>query len=172
MAMETVALLDDGDRSSLTPDISAHELYNTRLVRVDLPPRSRQDPFQRRIHKLLRWIRFKRLLSLESNNVENGSRFAHSSLKTHQNTVEVAEFTGRILFALFATSFLIVPLVILSYQENKKAQLATTSAFLVTFALIISVGIRTTNMETLAGSAAYAAVLSVFISNGPCQIVG
>jgi hypothetical protein len=47
MTMEAFALIDDGTQASLRHDLSLPEIYNTRLLRVDLESRARTDPFQR-----------------------------------------------------------------------------------------------------------------------------
>jgi len=168
--METFSLLDDEQQASFRTDLSAYEIYKTRLVRVDLEPRLKQDPFQRLLHKYLRRFRYWRM-SFRADNIENDS---HSPTTGHrwsyQNSVKIAAIAGRFLCSLATTVFLVVPLIILSYQSSKAVQLVTISVFIVTLSFLMSIGMKTSNLETMAVSAAYAAVLSVFVSNGRVQL--
>ncbi|KAH8590503.1 hypothetical protein B0O99DRAFT_551996 [Bisporella sp. PMI_857] len=166
MAMETFSLLDDGQQASVRTDLSAYGIYKTRLVRVDVEPRRKQDPLQRLIHKFLRRFRYWRM-SFRVDNIEDVSRSPATSHQwSYQNSANIAVIAGRILCSVAVTAFLVAPLIILSYQSSKKVQLVTISVFLVTLSLLVSVGMKTSNLETMAVSAAYAAVLSVFVSNG------
>jgi hypothetical protein len=56
--METFSLMDDECQSNERTDLHPCEMYKTRLLRVDLGPRSLQDPFQRHIHKILHAVRY------------------------------------------------------------------------------------------------------------------
>ncbi|CZR52869.1 uncharacterized protein PAC_02746 [Phialocephala subalpina] len=168
MAMETCSLIDDQPRFTRRTDLSLHEIYNTRLVRVDLAPRTLQDPLQRCLNKCLRWFRFRRLSKNPDN--ERGVSPTYCDRTTHkwsyQNTVAVADIVWRILVALAANIFIVVPLAILSYQSSKGTQLITVSVWVVVFSFLTSIFFRASNQATVAVISAYAAVLSVFISNG------
>jgi len=61
----------------------------------------------------------------------------------------------------------VVPIAILSIQSSHEAQLITAWMSIVIFALLVSLVSKATNEETKAASAAYAAVLVVFLSNSP-----
>ncbi|EQL01790.1 hypothetical protein OCS_02490 [Ophiocordyceps sinensis CO18] len=61
MSMDTFSLLDDEQQCGMRTDLSLHEMYKTRLLRVDQRPRTRQDPLQRSIHRLLRLCRYLRM---------------------------------------------------------------------------------------------------------------
>lgn len=169
MSMETCSMLDDERQTSLRSDISLFEIYNTRLVRVDLGPRTNQDPFQRRLHKYLRWFRYWRLKRDPAQDQERGGRSVYDDRSTrkwtYQNTVLVADTLWRIIVALAANIFVIAPLAILSYQSSKELQLVTISAWIIVFSVLIAVIFKASNQATVAVIAAYAAVLSVFISN-------
>jgi len=56
--METFSLIDDERQCSKRNDLHPYEIYHTRLIRVDLGPRSTQDPFHRDIHMNLRALRY------------------------------------------------------------------------------------------------------------------
>jgi hypothetical protein len=167
MAMETFSLLDDEKQSSLRHDLNLYEIYKTRLVRVDLGPRNRQDPFQRRLHRYLRAFRYWKLSKRWVNDGERVRSFSKSHGWSYQDTQFVAEVTGRVIVALITAIFLVIPLAILSQLGNKGVQLAIVSIFIVLFSVLVSALLKTSNLETMVVSAAYAAVLSVFISNIP-----
>jgi hypothetical protein len=72
----------------------------------------------------------------------------------------------RVLVAVAANVFIVVPLAILSSQSSKGTQLITISVWIVFFSFLVSIFFKASNQATVAVIAAYAAVLSVFISNG------
>lgn len=174
--METFSQLDDFESSSLRTDLHLREIYETRLVRTDLGPRNRQDPLQRRIHKLLRYFRYWNLLRTQSSQTTQDQTPAaetHPALPpkhltrswSYQNTVLLAEIIARIFIAIMTGVLLIAPLAILSNQERKSIQLITVAMFIVVFSVLVTVLLRASNVEVMVVSAAYAAVLSVFVSN-------
>jgi hypothetical protein len=69
-----------------------------------------------------------------------------------------------------------VPIITMSVLTTQNARLITVSLFVVAFAAFLSLTSSASNHEVLAGSAAYAAVLVVFIgsalSNTPVAISG
>ncbi|KAI0435274.1 hypothetical protein F5Y09DRAFT_336794 [Xylaria sp. FL1042] len=159
--MDTFSLMDDERQSSLRMDLSFYEIYKTRLIRTDLGTRSRTDPFQRRIQKYLRDLRYWRL----SKRGRNHSEESGTTLAGHrwhcQNTVFIAEVVGRLTTTVIIIVFL---LVILEYQP-KNIQVAVVSVFILVFSFIVSAMLKTSNLETMAVSAAYAAVLATFVTN-------
>jgi hypothetical protein len=167
MAMETISLLDDEKQSMQRTDLSLYEIYNTRLVRIDRSTRDRQDPFQRRVHKLLRAFRYWKLSRRLKTDEEGRGAFHSDNSLSYQNTVFLAEIFGRFVIAVISGVFLVVPLAILSGESDKKTQLSVVSAFILVFSFLVSIMLRVSNLETLIVSAAYAAVLTVFVSNGP-----
>jgi hypothetical protein len=171
MAMETCSMIDDQHRFSLRTDLSLHEIYKTRLVRVDLGPRIVQDPFQRCINKCLRWCRYRRLSV--NHDRERGAPRTHSDRATHkwsyQNTVELADTLWRVLVALAANFFILVPLAILSYEPNRGTQLIIVTVWVAVFSFLTSILFKASTQAIVAVIAAYAAVLSVFISNAPAN---
>lgn len=163
--METFSLLDDEKQSSMRTDLTLPEIYNTRLLRVDLGPRSRTDPFQRWIHNYLRRFRYWKLSrsqrSIEGlGSVERGHRWSF------QNTVLIATILGRVISAVVTGIFLVVPLTILSVNLPREAQLLIVSMCILCFSCLVAIMLRVSNFEMMALSAAYAAVLTVFVSNG------
>lgn len=166
MSMETFSLLDDEKQSSLWGNFSLQEVYKTRLLRVDLGTRSRTDPFQRWLHRFLRAFRFWRLSSKARNNNEGLESFVGGRHRwSYQNTILIAEIIGRITTATLTTIFLIAPLVILSRESSKDLQLVVFSVCILVLSFLMSLFLKVTSYEMMAVSAAYAAVLSVFVSN-------
>jgi ABC-type multidrug transport system fused ATPase/permease subunit len=164
MAMETFSLFDDEQQSSLRDDLNLNEVYKTRLLRVDLGTRSRTDPFQRWLHRYLRAFRYWRLAGkLQNHNEESIAGRRHRW--SYQNTVLVADIMGRITTVALMVAFLIAPLVILSRQSSKDTQLVVVSICIFTLSSLVSFFLKVSSFEMMAISAAYTAVLTVFISN-------
>lgn len=163
--METFSLLDDEKQSSMRIDLTLPEKHKTRLLRADLGPRSRTDPFQRWFHKCLRSFRYRKLSKIQSDieGLGSSSRDEHWS---YQNTVFVASIMGRVTSAIIICIFLVVPLAILSASLAKQAQLIIVSICILTFSSLVAMMLRVSNFEMMALSAAYAAVLSAFVSSG------
>ena len=77
----------------------------------------------------------------------------------------MAEAVSRCLISLVGTFFLVVPLAVLSSSRSQEFQLTCICIFVVVFSCLVSLAMTTTNPEALAVSAAYAAILSVFVSS-------
>ena len=167
MNMETFSLIDDEKQSSLRNDLTLFERYKTRLVRADLGPRSRTDPFQRRLHGYLRKLRYWRLARRSNDDPESSKPSIRDHGWTYQNNVLLASVIGRIIIAVLTVIFLVLPLVVLSHNESKSIQLGVISVFIVMFSVLVSLMLKASNLELMVVSAAYAAVLSVFVSNVP-----
>ena len=74
---------------------------------------------------------------------------------------------ARFVVGFVGGAALIVPMLVMSIKRSQAKSLTTTSVAVVLFAVAMAVGIRATNAETLAATAAYAAVLVVFVgTNG------
>ena len=95
----------------------------------------------------------------------HGNKTTHKS--SYQNTTAIADIVWKVLVALLANIFIVAPLAILSYQSKRGIQLVIVSIWVVVFSLLISIFFKASNQATVAAIAAYAAVLSVFISNSP-----
>ncbi|KAH7304550.1 hypothetical protein B0I35DRAFT_363056 [Stachybotrys elegans] len=162
MAMETVSLLDDGVHSSLQEGLSLFEKYNARLVRVDLGPRSRTDPFQRWLHRRLRAFRYWRIAN-RLDDLESNTTPTH--YWSRQNTVLITNIAGRMIAATIASFFLVVPLVMLSARSIGAGQVAVVCVSVALFAIVLTAMLRVSSYEMMAASAAYAAVLTVFLSS-------
>lgn len=165
--MDTFALLDDEKQCSLRTDISLYEMYKTRLIRVDQTPRTRQDPLQRSIHQLLRRFRYLRISKSSNDNVEGIGSTGTNQSWSSQNATLISEIISRVIIGVITAIFLIAPLVALSYESRKSIQIVIISTCIVVFACLVSVLLRSSNLEMMVVTAAYAAIISVFVSNGP-----
>lgn len=164
--METFSLLDDEKQTNMRTDLNLPEKYNTRLLRTDLGPRSQTDPFQRWIHRYLRGFRYWKL-SRSQCSVEGLGSPRRDHRWSYQNTALVASILGRATSAVMTCFFLVVPLGVLSANSTRGAQLIIVSVCILVFSFLVAIMLRASNFEMMALSAAYAAVLSVFVSNGP-----
>ena len=140
-------------------------MYKTRLLRVDQEPRTRHDPLQRWLHKCLRYYRY-RGMARKHQDAEKGET-SNFALGSYQHTILITTIASRIVVALMMSSFLIIPLVVLARIAQKNIQILIISLCIIIFAAIVPVILKTTSLEFMAVSAAYAAILSVFVSNMP-----
>lgn len=79
---------------------------------------------------------------------------------------EISNFVDRLarfVIAIAGGIFLVVPMVIMTLRPSETKSLVTVSVAVVVFALVLSFGIRVSNVETLVSTATYAAVLVVFV---------
>lgn len=173
MSMETFSLADNINQSSFRQDLHAYEKFKTRMLRVDLPlRRGSRDPVQHFLRKGLRRLWYAlNLWKLRTDDEEQGpkgplSRVMANWDRTYQNTARIAEALTRFVIAVVAGAALVVPLVLLSYQDSKERRLLVVISFVSIFCILLSLLSKASNYETMAASAAYAAVLTVFVSNG------
>lgn len=167
MVMERCSLLDDEKAASARTDLTLPEMYETRLLRPDLPPRSRADPMSHWIHRLLRDFQYRKLSRrCGAGGVEGSQRaLGRADGLSHQNSAPIANFLGRLITTLMTGVFLVVPLAVLGPQSTSTAQLATVTVCITLFSFVIATTMKASNFEMMAASSAYAAVLSVFVSN-------
>lgn len=81
------------------------------------------------------------------------------------NTALIADILSRVIAAIVIAVFLTVPLAALSNEVRRSFQLLIISICIVVFACVVSVMLRASNLEMMVVSAAYAAIISVFVSN-------
>ena len=174
MTMETFSLADNFEKASPRKDLHAFEKFKTRLLRVDLPLRkSSRDPIQHYLRKGLRrlWYHFG-VYRLRTDDEEQSSRSPSPTVtsswdRTYQNTARVAEILTRFAIAMVAGASLVVPLALLSSQQSQSIRLVIVAVCITVFSFIIALLSKASNYESMAATAAYAAVLTVFLSNGP-----
>ncbi len=89
----------------------------------------------------------------------------HFQHRTYQNTTRIAEIVTRFMIAMVTEAALVVPLIVLSRQNSRKSRLLVVISFVSIFCFLLSLLSKASNYEIMAASAAYAAVLTVFVSN-------
>ena len=173
MRMETFSLAENTHQCLARPDLHAYEKFKTRMVRVDLPLRQySRDPIQHFLRKGLRrfWYTLN-LWKLRTEDEEQGQRDTLNSTitawdRTYQNTARLAEAASRFTIGMLAGAALVVPLSILASQDSQRDRLLVVVFCVCIFCFLLSLLSKASNYETMAAAAAYAAVLTVFISNG------
>ena len=161
MFMEQCTMTDSAAITSQQTSLTGQSAYSTRLLRVDLALRSSRDPLRSTLYQWLRAFNFYRSYGQSDTERQMNRR------KTDLNTTLLADIAARFLVALLAGIFLVIPLVILSFQSDPKAHLLTVSICIVVFSFLLSLGTKASNQETMVASAGYAAVLVVFVASSP-----
>ena len=173
MSMETFSLADNTNQSGSRQDLYAYEKFKTRMLRIDLPLRhSSRDPIQHFLRKGLRRLWYAlNLWKLCADDEEQGqmgplSRVMATWDRTYQNTTRIAEAITRFAIAMVTGAALIVPLVVLSFQDSQESRLLVVISFVSIFCFLLSLLSKASNYAIMAASASYAAVLTVLVSNG------
>jgi hypothetical protein len=169
MLMEKSSLADSDLLSSQQTHLAPHEVFSTRILRVDLPPQSSKDPLRRWLHGRLRSLRFDRWKNISAQQ-ESGFHDVSQTMETkrrkhYRDNTSMADVSARLLMAITAAIFFVIPLVILNFQNSTKAHLLTVCLCIIIFSLIISLGTKASNQETMVACGGYAAVLVVFVSS-------
>ncbi|KAH6850967.1 hypothetical protein B0I37DRAFT_372886 [Chaetomium sp. MPI-CAGE-AT-0009] len=76
----------------------------------------------------------------------------------------------RFITAMTGGVFLVAPMLIMSLGPSQTKSLLTVSVAVVVFSLVLSFGIRVSNVETLVATATYAAVLVVFVGTSSAGV--
>lgn len=87
----------------------------------------------------------------------------YSGGKTPREVSVFVDRLTRFLVAITGGIFLVVPMIIMTLHQSKTKSLITVSVCIIFFALIMALGVRVSNAETLVSTATYAAVLMVFL---------
>lgn len=103
-----------------------------------------------------------KVLTFSSEEKGRRAREYHDGDPPHQVSTFVDRL-ARFLIALTGGGFLIGPMIIMALGPSMAKSLITVSVALVLFSLVLSFGIRVSNIETLVATATYAAVLVVFV---------
>jgi len=82
--------------------------------------------------------------------------------KLFKNTT-INDVVPRFLVANIGGATLLVPMIIMSFATSRAAHLIVTCIFVLGFAFVFSISARATNQELLGATAAYAAVLVVYV---------
>jgi VIT1/CCC1 family predicted Fe2+/Mn2+ transporter len=79
----------------------------------------------------------------------------------------VADKLASVLVAFVGGAFLLAPMYNLTYVQEQKYQLISVVLWVLFFAISLALSSKATNQELLGATAAYAAVLVVFVSQNP-----
>ncbi len=79
---------------------------------------------------------------------------------------------NRFFVALFGGVAVVVPILIMSFSSSQTKSLITISVSVLLVALAIALLSKASNQELIMATAAYAAVLVVFVGAGPGSVVG
>lgn len=77
------------------------------------------------------------------------------------------DMVARLLVAVTGGAFLLGPMYALTFMRAQRDRLVTVGLFVVVFAVVVELASKATNQEVVAATAAYSAVLVVFVSQGP-----
>lgn len=93
-------------------------------------------------------------------------RYRAKEFEEGKAPVEVSTFVDRLarfIVAVIGIASLVIPMLIMSIRASQTKSLITASVSTVLFAIVLSFGLKTTNVETLVSTATYSAVLVVFV---------
>ncbi|KAF2094139.1 hypothetical protein NA57DRAFT_80556 [Rhizodiscina lignyota] len=94
--------------------------------------------------------------SISLDNFEGPPKYAPSS---------VVDGFGRLIMAVLGGASLLVPMLIMTFFKSQTARLVTVSVAVLLFGIILSIGTRASNQELLAATAAYTAVMVVYVGS-------
>lgn len=72
---------------------------------------------------------------------------------------------ARFVVAIVGGIFLVVPMVIMVVDASETKSVVTVAMAVLIFSLVLSFGMKVSNVETLVSTATYAAVLVVFVGS-------
>ncbi|KAJ5727950.1 hypothetical protein N7493_005770 [Penicillium malachiteum] len=97
----------------------------------------------------------------------NGAMFSSAGVRTEEESKARLDFLSRLVMALFGGAALIVPMLIMTLSPSKLNSLLTTSLFVVGVAVVLAWFMEDAGPKDILGAtAAYAAVLVVFVGTG------
>lgn len=157
MQMKTFSMFDDPRHTTYHPDSNDWEACKTRLIRVDLQAGPARSPVENGLHRALRWFRFKRRPA--------GSRAGVDS--TSFNSITLSNIVLGVLVATGTIILFVAPMVLLSPQKSEASvkEIIIISVFIGVFSFVVSFCSGSSAINTMGATAAYAAVLVVFLSN-------
>lgn len=80
-----------------------------------------------------------------------------------RNIPGIVDDIARIVVSVMAGLFLLVPMIALSFITSQRVRLGVTVAFVIAFAVALGWASKATNDALMGATAAYAAVLVVFV---------
>ncbi|KKY18771.1 hypothetical protein UCDDS831_g05794 [Diplodia seriata] len=164
MQMQTFALSDDAWHSDFRGDLNKWEQSKTRLVRTDLPAARIRSPLESGLNHLLRAAG--QTWKNQRSSAPDRDAEAQQTGLAPRNVIRATKCITCFLVAVFSAAVLVVPLLLLSDQSNA-AELLKIGMFIVVLCFAVSFCSGSSALATMGVTAAYAAVLVVFISNNP-----
>jgi hypothetical protein len=152
---QTVHYFPITNKSDL-PDVAPFESANYWCL-----PRTNKQPLDQVREFLRQHLPNSISWSREEKNYSDRAYKAGNFLPEHLS--RTAEVLARFLVAMIGALFILVPIYIMAIHTSRDKNLVTTTVAVVLFATVCSVTLRTTYDQTLGATAAYAAVLVVFV---------
>jgi hypothetical protein len=100
-----------------------------------------------------------------SRNEREARRMEFKNGKPPKDVSHFVDRPCRFIIAVVGGLFLVGPMLIMAIRPSTTKSLITVSAFVFLFAIVLTFGIRVTNIEGLVSTATYAAVLVVFVGS-------
>jgi uncharacterized protein DUF6594 len=152
------------------------EGYSVECHRYDIRKRVRLDYVSKILHNVIPatlkddWVKssLRRLREdAESQDLEKGltyTRTKEDQLHFHKyDDSEVINIMSRVIIAVLGSAAMLAPILIMTDLSKQKDRVITVSVSVIIFGLVLSFGSRPSNQEILAASAAYTAVLVVYV---------
>ncbi|TKA81836.1 hypothetical protein B0A49_01066 [Cryomyces minteri] len=146
--------------------------YNEGLIQADLRGELEQDGVRKLIERIIP-DKFAKsdYFSIGPRRELNSGRWRyvpeHTRARAEEHEKEglkrLVDYLARFFVSIFGGASLLVPMIIMVFSNSRNANLIITSAFVLFFSIVLSVGSKASNQEILAATAGYAAVLVVFI---------
>ncbi|KAI4656000.1 hypothetical protein J4E93_000716 [Alternaria ventricosa] len=96
-------------------------------------------------------------------NKRSDRQAAYTDGKGPKDVSPFVDHLARFVIAITGGLFLVVPMLVMAFNTSQRKSLITVSLSVFLFALALSFGVRTSNIEALVSTATYAAVLVVFV---------
>lgn len=90
-------------------------------------------------------------------------KFPASLWTSESSLASFVDAVARVLVALIGGASLVAPLIMMMYLTSKTARLSIICAFVFVFSIFMGIATKGSNQEVLGATAAYAAVLVVFV---------
>lgn len=173
-ALESYDLLSQNSLDSIPPGSTVFGTPDELISKpLDPPPRSlldqllRREPRAETQYAVRDWTKFTRFQDKATGGdyILNGSlHYRELDKDGREARAQKNAFSERLWMAIFGGVALLVPVIIMTMVKGVIASLVTTSVAILLFAFILAVfASNTLGKDLLAATAAYAAVLVVFI---------
>ena len=150
------------------------EMLQAMFIQTDLEMKSMPVKAGGPNDSLRRWLSktLPKSLLLSSLSHEDRLELLSGRHKLAELAFPLVDRLARFIVAIAGGLSLVVPMLIMSINQNLTKSLITSSVAVVLFAGLVSVVFSASNAETLGITAAYAAVLVVFVGTSAQQVGG